>query len=644
MIHHLKSLYADRKAAVAMIFALALIPLILLVALSVDYAFYVQARAQASLTADAAATHAVRAADATYTYELVNDPANAVADAKTAGQAIGQDWFNASLGTMPKSVITGGPTVTVTQNANGSAGFTASVNFEGVYPPFFATLFNSPPWHINGGSQAVSAYQYVEILMLLDNSSSMLIASTPAAITQLEELTMCPATGLDQSNLDNLYSGAYYQNAAPNAAGLYPTDIPQIAAKAATKKTAATPASIFNYTPNLPAKNLGSTLAGPGNPSSTLPAYYGYAQGTCRSGTQGSASNTAGTPYAPCAFACHTTTNPLIQPNFKRDANNNIVLDTNGNPIFLGTYTTYPAYTDDYYGIARQAGIQLRLDVVQSAASQVVTAMQSNEEASGQFSVGIYEFNDDVNPVWPALSGGQQPSEASTDLAGAATEIQNTPVPVQANPNVGNTDFVDSINDMISGKYLTGTTYRADAAGTNSPALTTSGNGTTAATPVKDVFIVTDGFEDTTASGSRRLGEMTGYLAENGSPTAITPALCGKLKTLGDTVYVLYIDYSPLGNQWYQQSSEPATPYTQQDYLSLTSTHPQVLAESTTTSVNNPPNNASTLSTVTPDEAGLIGCATSPSDFFEATSDSQIATAMNAMLHAALTSSIQLTQ
>jgi hypothetical protein len=591
-----------------MIFALSLVPLLLLVALSIDYAFYIQSRSQAALAADAAATHAVRAADAAYTYELsVKDP-NASIDAQTAGQAIGEDWFAATLGTMPRATITGGPTVKITQNANGSAGFTATVSFAGTYPPFFAYLFNNLPWHINGASQAESAYQYVEILMLLDNSSSMLIA-TSASITQMEELTVCPSSGI-ASNFDgNSWAGAYYQNASPDAAGLKPTDVPE------------TPGAILHYNPTTNAHAyIGTQESGTG---------YGYAQGSCNTGWQG----TGGSPYAPCAFACHTTTSPLETPNFNSKGN-------------VSGYTTNSAYTDDYYGLARQAGIILRLDDVQSAAAQVITAMQTNQQAVGQFSVGVYEFNDDVIPIWPAAANGQkQASEASTDLADASTAIQDAAIPLQANASIGNSDFPTSINDMISGKYSNGQQYRANAAGTTSPKLTPSGAGVTATTPEKDVFIVTDGMDDSSSSGNRVLGEMTGFDAESGGPTGTTPALCGKMKTsLGYTVYVLYIDYDPLGNQWYQETSQKATPYGAQDYPALQNDPTKYYAESTTVSVGSPPDANSSLSTVSPDEAALIGCASSPSDFFEATNDSQIGTAMSAMLHAALTSTIQLTQ
>ena len=601
-----RGLLADRSGAIALIFALTIVPLILLVALSIDYAFYVQSRAQASLAADSAATHAVRAADAIYTYELSNGTAaaTAVSDAEADGSAIGKNWFFAALDTMPKATITGAPNIILTQNANGSAGFTATVSFAGTYPPFFDSLFNNRLWNINGNAQAQSAFKYVEILMLLDNSSSMLIASSPTAITQLEELTVCPTSGIASNFGGNNWS-AYWQNTTPDQSGA-PTDVPETPP----------PSPIAHYTPGS-YQSSGYTDSGSG---------AGYNAGTCNTGWTGS----GGSPFAPCAFACHTTTSPLQVPS----------VDSNGNV----TYTSASAYTNDYYGIARQAGIQLRLDVVQSAASQVITAMQTNEQAANQFSVGIYEFNDDVIPVWPSPSNGQQASEASTDLADAATAIQNTAPPIQANASIGNTNFPAAVDDMISGAYLNGAQYRANAAATSSPALTASGTGTTAATPQKDVFIVTDGMEDTSASGNRVAGEMTGYEAETGTPLSATPALCGQLKTLGYTVYVLYIDYNPLGNTWYQSTGTlPPTPYGAQDDPALYKPT-KYYAESTTYSEGNPPNGNTSLAQDTPDEWGLIGCATNPSDFFEATSDSEIGATMNAMLHAALTSTIQLTQ
>ena len=44
---------------------------------------------------------------------------------------------------------------------------------------------------IAGNASAVISNSYVEVLMLLDNSSSMAIAATTADIIKLEQATMC---------------------------------------------------------------------------------------------------------------------------------------------------------------------------------------------------------------------------------------------------------------------------------------------------------------------------------------------------------------------------------------------------------------------------------------------------------------------
>jgi hypothetical protein len=85
---------------------------------------------------------------------------------------------------------------------------------------------------------------------------------------------------------------------------------------------------------------------------------------------------------------------------------------------------------------------------------------------------------------------------------------------------------------------------------------------------------------------------MTGYLAETGTATAITPALCNQLKSLHMTVYVLYIDYNPISNQFYYNSSYKttpnynikATPYGAQDYPALNPVASNEYAEPTTAS------------------------------------------------------------
>jgi Flp pilus assembly protein TadG len=592
----------DRRSAIALIFALALIPLALLVGLSIDYAFYVQARSQAAMAADAAATHAARAADSAYTNGLAQGLSNAAATtaATTAGQLMGAKWFRAQLGVLPTAVISAGslagqdngqdnPLVQITANNNGSAGFTATVSFKGTYPPFFNALFkqsSSNVWNINGVAGATSSYSYVEILMLLDTSASMLIGATQTDINTLEYNSVCVPTSIPSSNVgfitSNTWGNEYYQNAVDPSGASLNVDETQIK----------------HYKPATPVTKNGVTT---------------YAAGTCNTGY-----NPANSPSAPCAFACHTDTNKT------------------------------GASSQDLYGIARQQtnpSVTLRLDVVFSATEDVIKAMSSNEQAANQFSVGVYQFNTDVTPIIQGSVNGS-PTEATANLGAASNPASGTalyavqqddynfnpasPVPGVVNTANSYTNFPLSIQHLMSGKY---------GNGVNGPALTAAGNGATAATPQKDIFIVTDGMEDDSNSG-RPSGEMTGVNAENASASlAAAPWLCKPLKNLGFTVYVLYIDYLSLANTFYQTSGATATKYFTNDTNGGSNGTTKDYAEATAktagvTAFNGQP----------PDYAALQACASAPSDFFEASNSSQIGTQMNAMLHAALTSSIQLTQ
>ncbi len=569
MIAAIRQFVRDRRGAIAIIFGVSLVPMAMLVALSIDFSFYVQARAQISLAADAAATHAIRAATETYTAEINQNPplsaATAIADADAAGETAGAAWFWAQLGTLPTASVTGSnnPNVTVQSNTNLSptnpAGFTATVAYTGTYPPFFDPLFSSTAnWTITGTAGALSTYSYVEILMLLDNSGSMDIGATPNDILKLEDHSVCLPNSLNMTAINGM--GAYDQS---NPA--LDIDMTQVA----------------HYQANGSASNI---------------------SGTCDSGYTG--------PESPCGFACHT------------DANNN-----------------------DLYGIARENGVRLRSDVVTSAAENVISSMEANEQAPDQFSVGVYQFNSDIAPLFPIQpQNGTTNAEASTDLTGALSAVdaidyyKNPTATVPTLPNVGSacceTDFPVAVNDLLAGTYSNGARFGS--------AITAAGSGNTPATPQKDVFIVTDGMQDSDSTGTRENGEMTSAIAENASYSS-NLAVCKNFKSLGFTVYVLYVDYNPLPNQYYMTWSVTQTPYFTEDFpnvnASQVTTQNDAEPSSTTNGGNTPGPNA-----ISPDEAALQACASSPSDFFVANNAADISTAMNAMLKSALSSTIRLTQ
>ena len=122
--------------------------------------------------------------------------------------------------------------------------------------------------------------------------------------------------------------------------------------------------------------------------------------------------------------------------------------------------------------------------------------------------------------------------------------------------------------------------------------VTPSGSGGTAATPKKNIFLVTDGLQDSLRGGPA--GPRW---------TTLTASNCTTLKNMGFNIFVLYTPYYPL----------PHYQYLHQGILQL--------AE--------PLNNS-------PITAALSACATYTNQFFQASSQTEINNAMTTMLNLAL--------
>lgn len=610
--HHLPAFCKDRRGAIAVIFAIALLSLAMMVGLSIDTAFYAQAKSQIGLAADAAATHAVRAATSTYQMETAESPpvsqTQAQADGVAAGETAGLLWFHAQLGNLPTATLAGitDPNIVVSPITSVAAGFTANVTYTGQYPTFFGGLFrNKKAWAIAGTSTAQTAFSYIEVLMMLDTSGSMFIGALPADIETIEDNTVCvpdSSTYNDLANVDGIpgisASGNY--NPVQYDAG---------------NTTAEQTSDEVDFTAVLYFYQTGSR--------------YQF-QGTCanQNYTLNTLTGTKGNfgPLAPCAFACHTTT------------------------------TTSPAdgYTEDFYGIARRAqktaGEQyiLKEDYVLAATEDVINQMVQNQQ--GQFSVGVYQFNDNVSGIATGTTGVDSLAEASSDLKTVLKKVTavdynltptETAIPALINasasdatvPANGYTDFADSMNNLRTGTN--------DNLGALAPASTTA--GLKPSTPQRDLFIVTDGLEDSlNGNGTRYQGEMTSVTTENnGTITGPDAAVCYPYKQLGFTVYVLYVPYNRVPNTTYYVAADDgiSDPWTNEDYPAIENSGGQ----SNGSTIQNYVEGTSGMTT-SPDMAALEACASSPSDFFEATDSSQIDSKMTAMLQSALTTSIRLTQ
>jgi Flp pilus assembly protein TadG len=200
---------------------------------------------------------------------------------------------------------------------------------------------------------------------------------------------------------------------------------------------------------------------------------------------------------------------------------------------------------NDFYGLARANGVQLRIDVLIQAVQNVVSTIAASSVA-GQFSVGLYSFNSNFQTIF----------SPSSNLAAAEAAAQAMTVPVTTNGGDAETNIPLALQTL-------------------STTIPASGDGSSASAPRRFLFIVTDGVSDYCsakpppgfASGGGCVGGNT-VGTTNSSPrviTALDPTLCAALKSEGVTIMTLYTQYFPLispyeapsGNAFYESYVQP---------------------------------------------------------------------------------------
>ncbi len=160
---------SDRKANVAVIFALVMIPTIYLLGMTLDYSQVARKRAQLNAAADAAVIAAVTPTMLTQTN----------AAAVTAATNV----FNATANGLPG--LSGQPALNVSVTNSGLVR-TATVSYTAASTNNFPILLGTPAWSFLGSSSAsASGAPNINFYLLLDNSPSMGIAGTPAGITTM---------------------------------------------------------------------------------------------------------------------------------------------------------------------------------------------------------------------------------------------------------------------------------------------------------------------------------------------------------------------------------------------------------------------------------------------------------------------------
>jgi hypothetical protein len=412
-----------------------------LIGLAVDYGLWNETEATLTVAVNSAALNAVKTAAAA---DLKNDP-KYIQD----GQNEGDQWFAVSLGAGNRAArISNLNYSVIVKNPQNTNAITATATASATVQSIFGRLFQVGSYQVNVEAAAsISTAPYLNIEVLLDNSSSMQIAASPLDIAAMLLLTPCSVPGNANGSAGTTYDGYTFN----------------------------LPGSPYTYTP--PAITGWPPIVLPGKPPLSLTP-TGKTQGPICPNQKAANGNTvfAGTP---CAFACH--------------------YDNSGTPA--GTVKN-----SDLYALARgtigpgklacsaaqsladlsNCAIELRFDVVKAAVKNVINAMITNNTSLNNLAVGIWDFNATLNRDFPG-SG-----EASSDFAGAQSAVGGPPTTANG-PDTG----IKPDQHVTAGLHED--TDFNSAAALLAQTLTPAGNGTTQTAPRKVLFIVSDGAQDTNA-------------------------------------------------------------------------------------------------------------------------------------------------
>jgi Flp pilus assembly protein TadG len=177
LIDAIRHLRPATSGNVAIIFAVAMIPMVMATLGVVQYAMAISTRTKLNAVADAAALQAV-SSSATVTY--VNTGATGQANAKNMFNAQASLVHSATISSLNVSVVPAAATSTAPGTLTAMVSYTATLS--SLAPGIFGSYFTS----VNGTSTATATVPaYANFYLLLDNSPSMGIGATSADIAKI---------------------------------------------------------------------------------------------------------------------------------------------------------------------------------------------------------------------------------------------------------------------------------------------------------------------------------------------------------------------------------------------------------------------------------------------------------------------------
>jgi hypothetical protein len=416
---------------------------------------------------------------------------------------------------------------------------TSNVQFSATVPVVFMKVLGFQTLTVSGYSKAsASLPPYLDFYLTLDVSGSMGLPSTPSEAVRMQSI-----------NPDNFVQ--------------YPTGC-TLACHFAPLKSACIDPPVTAPT------------APPANPPTTTDAY----------------SQQYNTNNACMGYAYSRVSQTALKSLITKPSTTQYPKQVPGLPVQMLSGLPASLNTDPNFGLAAATScatpgtdgcIQLRLDAVGYAVTQLFITANASENVTNQFRIGLYPFIQYLYSYFPLTSSINGSTTNSSTINYAAANLA-TLLDTNMNSNLGSggthiDTALNSLNTMIA----------------------SVGDGSSSNSTLPFVFLVTDGAEDPQTKGvpnGNWAGSNRATVIDSTSPNNV----CGQLKNRGIIISVLYIPYqkiSPVNASFADDEDDYAN--------------------------NNIPNIP----------ASLQSCA-SPNFFFTANTPADITTALNAMFQQSL--------
>jgi len=484
----------DQRGNIAVIFTIAVIPLISAIGCAVDYSLATRVKAKLQSAADAASIASLSQKSPGFLAASAMTGNGSV----TAGVTDANNVFDGNINGLTglQNLVR---TSTVTKNGIKLA---SSVQFSADVPVVFMKVLGHQKLTVTGvSSSAATLPPYLDFYLTLDVSGSMGLPSTPAEALRMQ--TISPDNWVQYRTGCTLACHFAPQNSACKD--------PPVTAPAAPPANPATTTSSYTQQYNTNNYCMGYIYSRVGQTA---------LKNLINQATSGTVpKQVPGLPVAMLADLNNTVTlgaaNSLITGNAK------------SKPYSLTAVSSCPTDGTD-------SCIQLRLDAVGYAVTQLFVTANASAKVTNQFRIGLYPFIQKLYSYFPLTTAINGSSTTSGTINYAAANLA-TLLDTNMDSNLGSGGtHIDTALTSVNGLILSGTGA--------------VGDGSTASTPQPYVFLVTDGAQD-----NQTKGVPNGSWAGSNQATTIdkqntltTVPQCETLKGRGVIVSVLYIPYQPV--------------------------------------------------------------------------------------------------